>query len=109
MPNPNDPRLSIRVSLIEAIDSSHRRISHFKTTRFNIDRHYLAVITCFNLGTHLRFINLIATSGKFLLAVAGLSDCHGRDDYGNGCFLILTWLIVPIITVSTRTALLVTL
>ena len=37
------------------------------------------MIAFLNLRTHLRFINLIATSSKFPFAVAGVSDYHALD------------------------------
>jgi hypothetical protein len=37
------------------------------------------MIAFLDLRTHLRFIDLIATSGKLFFAVAGLSYCHWLD------------------------------
>lgn len=45
----------------------------------NVDRYSLAVITFLDLGAHLRFINLIATSSKFFFTVTKLSNYHGVD------------------------------
>ncbi|BAG03778.1 unknown protein [Microcystis aeruginosa NIES-843] len=77
--DPNNPRLSIRQSFIKSPSRSHRIVSKLKRSSFDVDRHNSAMITFLNLGAHLRFINLIATSGKLFFAVAGLSNCHRFD------------------------------
>jgi hypothetical protein len=71
--DPNDPRLSIRQSLIKSSSSSHRVISKLEGSSFDIDRHNLAVVIHLNLRAHLSFINFIAPSRKFFFTVAGLS------------------------------------
>jgi hypothetical protein len=65
--NPNDPRLSIGDSLIQLSGSSHR---------INIDRYNLAMIAFFDLGTNLSFIDCVASLGKLLLTITGLSNHH---------------------------------
>jgi DDE superfamily endonuclease len=49
-----------------------RIISYFKSGGFDINGDYLAIVACFNLRSNLGLINLIATSGKFFFAIAGL-------------------------------------
>ena len=43
----------------------------------DIDRHNLAMTTFLDLRSHLRFVDFIATLGKFFFAVAGASNCLG--------------------------------
>jgi hypothetical protein len=37
------------------------------------------MISLFDLGAHLRFMDLIAPSGKFFFAIARLSNGHGLN------------------------------
>jgi hypothetical protein len=77
--NANYPNLSIGVTDFETIASSNFALIHFKIPGFDVDRYNLTTIAFLDLRSHLSFINVIATSSKFLFAVARLSNCHGFD------------------------------
>jgi hypothetical protein len=53
MPNPDDPRLSVRITIIQVIDSNPGSIGQFKGSGFNIDRDNLPMIAFFDLLTNL--------------------------------------------------------
>jgi hypothetical protein len=77
--NANYPNLSVWVAGFEAIAGSNLTRIQFKISGFNVDRHNFAVIACFNLGSHLSFVDFIATACKFFFAISGLSNCHLPD------------------------------
>jgi hypothetical protein len=77
--NANHPDLSVRVTGFQAITSGYLTGIDLEGSSFKVDRHNLAMIALFNLLTHLRLINLIATLSKFFFAVAGLPNRHRFD------------------------------
>jgi hypothetical protein len=79
MPNADNPRLGIGETLEQAIGGRQYVVRDFKGSSFNVDRHYLPVITFFDLRSHLCLIEGIAALGKLFFAISGLSNCHGVD------------------------------
>jgi hypothetical protein len=79
MPNPNHPRLCIRILIVQSIDCNPGRFRHFKGSGFNVDRDHLPMIAFLDLSAYCCLIECIATLGKFFFAISGLSDCHEFD------------------------------
>ncbi|MGB8698788.1 MAG: hypothetical protein WCD18_05165 [Thermosynechococcaceae cyanobacterium] len=53
MPDPDDPRLSFRTTIIQAISSNLGSISQFKGSGFDVDRDDLPMIAFFDLLANL--------------------------------------------------------
>jgi hypothetical protein len=83
MTYPDTPGLGIWTTAKQSLGSGEAIFSHFKSSGFNVDRDYLAIVSFFDLRPHLRYIKLIAASSKFLFAIAGLANCHKFDLINN--------------------------
>jgi hypothetical protein len=74
--NAHHPDLGIWVTGFKPIASCYFTGIDFKGSSFKVDRHYLSMISCFDLRSNSWFIEGIAALGELFFAISGLPDCH---------------------------------
>jgi hypothetical protein len=77
--NADNPDLSFWVTGFKATTGSDFTCIDFEGSGFDVDRHNLAMIACFDLWAYLRLIDLIATVRELFFTISGLSNCHQFD------------------------------
>jgi hypothetical protein len=77
MPDPDNPRLGIRVAGEQAFGGREDIVGHLKGSGIDIDRHNLALVTGLDLRADLAFVHVVAAPRVLFLAVAWSPRRHG--------------------------------